>query len=1171
MIIMAIEGMRQITNAERIISGYRVENLSINRALMVTSAAEGVECQMHFRGRKGTMSRGSGSNDFTLYAYSNGEWASICEGSITVDFEEHEIEIGSGQKQISKLKTGFDNCKEAVNSKQFYRNLASFGFGFGPTFQALSHIQYNEFGEASATIRLDGWKEKVDDILSSDCVIHPTALDGILHLTMAAASKGSWESIPTYVPTQAKSLWISNDLLTRAPKSEIKVYTKKTFQGYREADFWIAATNAEDKLMVVVEGWRMTALSSSKSGSGNMSGLQCHHIEWKPDPDLMATSQIVRYCEYGVDSKDLLAPALVDRWELVCLLFMSKTAEVVPQYEGLAPHLQKYLEWTKFRFSQSRLNDLLSVEEHCAMVNEEGTSREDFLTSFADSSPEGALHVTVGRNIERVLKGEVDGLDLLFSTSLVQKFYHSPSFGVSYRRIAAYVGLLAHKNPNLRILEIGAGTGAATNLILRSLWPDAEDDGIPRFSQYTYTDISPAFFEDAKSRFKPYLDRMTFSVLDIEKDPQDQGFEESQYDLIICGLVLHATADLNNTLQNTRKLTKSSGKLVMFEPSNPEATRVSFVFGLLPGWWLGTEEKRKQGPLLSDSDWHRVLLENGFSGAEIALPDYRDERHTFSAIISTALDVEEEIMPPRRTVIVTGPSDLKQNDIAEQLKQLLESTAKSSVDICGVRDLLIKDVKGTTCIFLLEIEAPFLVAMSDDDFAALKVVTSSTDGVLWVTQGCGDRASRPERGLVTGFGRNMGSENLNIPFVELAVEDDASASQIVNFVVRVFDESFSPGGALKETEYTQRDDSLCLSRVVKCSSLSHTISAKTTRQEPEMIPFQSDLQRALTLSVESPGQLDTLYFKDDELFDVPLAPLDIEIKVHAAGLGLMDVKIALGQLPGNTLGSECAGIVTRVGQNVESLQPGDRVCCCAPNGAFNTYVRTQATATIKIPEDLSYSSAAALPVAFGVGFYALLHWARLGEGESILIYNAADSIGQAAVQIAKLLQADIFVTVDTEEKKRLLLEAYGLEADHVFHPAHTVSTSALMQTTNGMDVVLSLADTGEGVEPWSSVKPFGRFIELGKSDAQSRAGQPPQSVSFISFGLDLFMAADSPILRTSMETLGQFLTTGRITPCQPLHVHRISEVEQAFRNVQSENFMGKVIVDMQDAGTVPVG
>ena len=99
--------------------------------------------------------------------------------------------------------------------------------------------------------------------------------------------------------------------------------------------------------------------------------------------------------------------------------------------------------------------------------------------------------------------------------------------------------------------------------------------------------------------------------------------------------------------------------MVLVEPSNPSSARVSFVFGLLPAWRLGkfclfcwdstiqrtgTDEKRKLGPLLSDADWHETILGNGFSGAEICVPDSYDARtRTFSAIISTKLNEEELI------------------------------------------------------------------------------------------------------------------------------------------------------------------------------------------------------------------------------------------------------------------------------------------------------------------------------------------------------------------------------------------------------------------------------------------------------------------------------------------------------------------------------------------------
>ena len=345
------------------------------------------------------------------------------------------------------------------------------------------------------------------------------------------------------------------------------------------------------------------------------------------------------------------------------------------------------MEWTKLRFSQSRLEHLLSKETNGEQLTCEGPYRDDFFEHFANSSAVGALHVAVGQNIGKIPDGKLDPLDLLFSTSLVQNFYHSPSFEYSYRKIAAYIDLLAYKTPNRKILEIGAGTGAATRIILRSLCSDNQDDNSPRLNQYIYTDISSTYFENAKQLFESLSTRMVYSVLDIERDPSNQGFEAEQVDLVVCVLVLHATVDLNKTLQNTRSLLKPGGKLVLFESSNPEATRVSFVFDLLPGWWSGSEEIRQQGPLLSDADWNRLLLDNGFSGAEILLPDYRDNRHTFSAIISTAVEEKKSTSVGRQTLIIIDPNVAENCDIAAQLTPTLHPVATLSRELCRSKGL----------------------------------------------------------------------------------------------------------------------------------------------------------------------------------------------------------------------------------------------------------------------------------------------------------------------------------------------------------------------------------------------------------------------------------------------------------------------------------------------------
>jgi SAM-dependent methyltransferase len=129
------------------------------------------------------------------------------------------------------------------------------------------------------------------------------------------------------------------------------------------------------------------------------------------------------------------------------------------------------------------------------------------------------------------------------------------SHGVRMLQITAmdFFAAAGHTRPTLRVLEIGVGTGGGTQVILQGL---TSGDGLERLcSTYAFTDISAGFFVQARERFKAYP-ALDFRVLDITKDPVEQGFEAASFDLIIAGNVL-----------NVRKLLAPGGYLFFQELS----------------------------------------------------------------------------------------------------------------------------------------------------------------------------------------------------------------------------------------------------------------------------------------------------------------------------------------------------------------------------------------------------------------------------------------------------------------------------------------------------------------------------------------------------------------------------------------------------------------------------
>src|SRR5262249_53150526 len=198
-----------------------------------------------------------------------------------------------------------------------------------------------------------------------------------------------------------------------------------------------------------------------------------------------------------------------------------------------------------------------------------------------------------------------------------------------------------------------------------------------------------------------------------------------------------------------------------------------------------------------------------------------------------------------------------------------------------------------------------------------------------------------------------------------------------------------------------------------------------------------------------------------------------------------DVMKALALYPGNPVdrlwfGDDFSGTVLRVGENVQSIRPGQAVVGIAPY-AFRAYLTVDQRMVIRMPSQMSFEEAAALPTVFLTSHYAIHHMARMQPGEKILIHAGTGGVGQAAIQIAQRLGLEIFATAGTAEKRNMLCQ---MGVPHVMNSRTLEFADQVMEVTGGrgVDAVLnSLA--GEFIpKSLSLLAPFGRFLEIGKTD-----------------------------------------------------------------------------------------
>ena len=249
------------------------------------------------------------------------------------------------------------------------------------------------------------------------------------------------------------------------------------------------------------------------------------------------------------------------------------------------------------------------------------------------------------------VRGDTTILEHMRAGDLLEEFYAKTLCLEDYNKsLAKMTKQITYRYPYARVLEIGAGTGGVTRAVLANI-----GDTI---ASYTYTDISVGFFGEAAKAFAAYRDKMIFKVLDVETSPDLQDYQPHSYDIIIASNVLHATSSLQVTLENTRRLLRPGGWLVMLEVTEPDIVRSGAIMGGLPGWWLGASDGRALCPVVPASTWHATLRSAGFAGIDIMtlLPNEIDRSAwVYSVFASQAVDKQVSFL--RRPLSAPAPKD----------------------------------------------------------------------------------------------------------------------------------------------------------------------------------------------------------------------------------------------------------------------------------------------------------------------------------------------------------------------------------------------------------------------------------------------------------------------------------------------------------------------------------
>ncbi|GAB2703591.1 SDR family NAD(P)-dependent oxidoreductase [Nocardia thraciensis] len=785
--------------------------------------------------------------------------------------------------------------------------------------------------------------------------------------------------------------------------------------------------------------------------------------------------------------------------------------------------------------------------------------------------PEYAVQTTMlgrcGRHLPEVLRGERDPLELLFSDAdrhLIEWVYTGPAGGHAALRAAretlrATVASWPDDRP-LRILEVGAGTGGTTAHLLPLLPPERTD--------YVFTDISSAFFPQARDRFAAY-DYLTYRTFDIEHDPAEQGIAADSFDMVIASNVLHATADLTATVGQMRELLAPGGCLLAVELHDTAA--LAPIFGLLDGFWAFTDsDLRVDSPLLPQDAWKSLLRSSGFADVRTIGDELPGTDATCSLVLGRrpttpvgAVRGAPAVDTPARWLVV---AENPEGDLARALAAGLRDRG-NSVELSALARDPAGSPRSHTLLLLDDGDrAPTPAAVTEQAIQRISACGALAAGAgdrseLWVVTcpsgalPAPERPDRPEDAAVWGAARCLANEHPGRTVRRISLDRSGTPNHLAQRLLR-------------ELQAPTDEDEIVL------TEHGRFVARFTERPAPQPSP---DLHRdRFGLEVRTPSLAPELAWVP--IGDVAPAAGEIRIAVRVAGLSYHDVRQANGTLTydpaaetgtGYRPGLECVGTVTAVGSPDTGFRPGDRVLALTPSGAFASHLVVPATHAAPVPDHVRDADAATLPLVYFTVDHSLRTLARLAPGETVLVHAGSGGIGLMALQFARARGARVIATAGTPAK-RDLLRLCGVD-DVLDSRSLTFADEVLRRTGGrGVDVVLNSLSGAALQRSLELLAPGGRFIELGKRDVEDDNPLPmrPLARNISLFAVDAIeLMADADRVSESLRGLAARLADESIhtLPHQEYPAERCADALLSLRHARQ---LGKVVITFDEPPVV---
>ncbi|KAI9645960.1 hypothetical protein NHQ30_005397 [Ciborinia camelliae] len=1167
-LVMAIEAKRQLLQdscPDKSIRNYIIKDVIFSNFLEIPDPSESTEVQLSL------------SNLITSNQNDVEEWQEFrvvsmpisgittenCRGLIKVElayysntFIDHSSLSDSRQEQEYATRAAKERLVVLENSlyhkldpKTFYQKLQLTGNYWGPSFAAIADFTLGDF-DAIGTITLPNIERSMPGEFMQPHVIHPTTLDAIIHssLVLFAQSYGSGVMLPVGV----EEVVISADVL-KSPGQQLSFMTSlmSTTSTSTSSNIYAFQETPSAKRVpcVQIRGAGLRKAVEQESGSMAFDPSSCYNLKWGLDLDYSQPEFHAQFEKYK--SSSLSLDTRLNLLNKKAYYYVHECLDKIHK-KDIQSKYSEYYKW---------MVELKSSKTISPCPN----SSELPLEEIHDLGVEEEAVIHIGINLMSILVGKIDPLQLLLENSLLRRIYAESTAAIKcYRYLVAYVKTFTFKNPNMKVLECGAGTAGATLPLFEGL----DENGKLPFRQYDFTDISAGFFDDSRHLLQKWKRQIFFKTFDCSKDPAGQGFEAGTYDLIIACNAMHATNSIDESIFNVRKLLKAGGRLILIEITRLEPF-VNAIFGLLPGWYMNRADGREGAPILTTEQWNSRLKQGGFNGCEFIENDEDGPNRTTSLIVSKTISPSQEKQMTHPLYLLHDSSETVRSLLGQKIQKLSFRSYRpylpsQDVDNDAVYVIIDDNLYGSILNSSSEIVGSILKAVAE------------AKNILWIiTPRHPPALSSRLSGIATGFARGARAGNQAINFVTLDIQGDSIEFDNLDRVINgIFNASFFRGNSPIDTDYAYRDGKVLIprlksGRIYQMASLSGATAKSVLYHQSNQI-----IQPLRERCSNSAG----FKFAPTNLPGVLLGPGDIEVKVEAWSVSTEDLLASFGHSQPKSSKSIVGGFVGTIIAigNQNHWKIGDQICGWS-KAVFANSVRVNTDDVCRYPKSMSIGEAACIPTTFMMAFHVLVEVAKIRKGQMAVIHDAGTPIGRATIQVARYIGANVIAVITKAEHRQSLIDDYKLSKDRIIFPRDDTTFKLAIKrlTSNGGAQLVLHPSSGDGRfigESLACLARFGTFIQIGSVDGSSK----------LSIGAEIFeknisitsldLAATSDLQPDKMvELMGHvklmFEKHNRHS-IRPVITMDIGSFETAVKRIERENLTGQLVLEASDTSTV---